>query len=72
MEQPPIFVKIEKYKELVSLMNAVDQKVKDANSLLQQVQQLKAEEDAQLAAWTATLDDVKARTAELRKNLSKA
>lgn len=69
MEQPPLFVKIEQYKELTALLALVDQKIKDASATLDQLKRLKAEEDAQLIAWAASLDDVKARATEMQKTL---
>jgi hypothetical protein len=69
MEQPPIFVKIDQYKELSKTLAAVDQKLKEASVLLAELQRLKAEEDGQLAAWQASLDEVKARAAELHNAL---
>jgi hypothetical protein len=69
MEQPPIFVKIDQYKELSKALAAVDQKLKEASVLLGELQRLKAEEDGQLAAWQASLDEVKARATELHNAL---
>jgi uncharacterized protein (DUF342 family) len=69
MEQPPIFVKIDQYKELSKTLAAVDQKLKEASVLLAELQRLKAEEDGQLAAWQASLDEVKTRAAELNNAL---
>lgn len=65
MEQTPLFVKIDKYKELNKTLTTVDEKVKEAGALLDQLRKLKEDEDAQMEAWTAALDDVKARSREL-------
>lgn len=69
MEQAPVFVKIEQYKELTKALGEVDSKLKEASGLLDDLRRLKSEEDAQLAAWAASLDEVKARSAELHNAL---
>ena len=69
MEQPPIFVKIEQYKELTKALAAVDEKLKEASTLLGELSRLKAEEDNQLAAWQASLAEVRARSVDLHNAL---
>lgn len=69
MGQTPIFVKIDQYRELTDVLNNIDAKIKEANETLSKLEKLKAEEDAQLAAWAASLEDVKARSAELNSAL---
>jgi hypothetical protein len=69
MEPAPVFIKIEQYKELIEILNAVDQKISESTALLRQLEKLKAEEDAQLKAWTLALDDVKTRSTELNRAL---
>lgn len=69
MEQAPLFVKIEQYRELTKALAAVDQKLKEAGVLLDELKRIKAEEDSQLAAWQASLNEVRARSAELHTAL---
>lgn len=69
MEQAPLFVRIEQYKELTAALAQVDTKLKEASTLLDELKRLKAEEDSQLAAWATSLDEVKARSSELHKAL---
>jgi chromosome segregation ATPase len=71
MEAAPLFVKIDKYKELSETLSSVDEQISQASSLLDRLEKLKEQEDAQLSAWKASLDDVKARSAELNKQLFK-
>ncbi len=71
MEEAPLFVKIDKYKELTEVLSQVDEKIKEASKQLEQLQKLKQQEDAQIAAWEASLEDVKARSGELHASLFK-
>jgi len=65
----PLFVKIEKYKELTEVLSQVDAKLKEANAQLEKLKKLKMEEDAQIATWEANLGDLQARSRELHSNL---
>lgn len=67
--QAPLFIKIEQYKELTKTLQAVDAKLREADALLEELAALKTEEDRQLAAWSASLADVKARSGELHNAL---
>lgn len=69
MEQPPVYVKIDKYKELATLLDTIDKKITDSDAMLAQLKKLKAEEDAQMVSWESTLKDVETRSAELHHTL---
>jgi|GEM_PF-1777690 len=69
MESTPVFVRIEQHQELTKALGAVDQKLKEASTLLEQLERLKEEEDAQIKAWGASLADVKSRAEDLHKAL---
>lgn len=69
MGQTPVFVKIEQYEELTKVLDSIDEKIKESSELLERLGKLKAEEDSQLEAWAASLEDVKARSAELNQAL---
>ena len=71
MEAAPLFVKIDKYKELTKVLASVDEKLRETSELLERLETLKEQEDAQLAAWKASLDDVRARSDELHSHLFK-
>lgn len=54
----PVFVKIEEYKEVLDILEVVKSKIHNAKGLLEEIRQLKDEEDRELAAWTGNLDDI--------------
>jgi len=54
----PVFVKIEEYKEVMDIIAAIRKKIDAAMTTVADIRQLKDEEDRELAAWTANLDDV--------------
>jgi predicted nuclease with TOPRIM domain len=69
MGQTPVFVKIEQYEELTKVLDTIDAKINESTELLARLEKLKAEEDAQLQSWAASLEDVKARSKELNQAL---
>lgn len=67
--EAPVFVKIEQYKELTKVLESVDSKIREATAMLEHLEQLKAEEDAQLQTWAENLQSVKERSDDLHKSL---
>ncbi len=54
----PVFVKIDEYKEVLDILDVIKNKINGAEGMLKEIKQLKDEEDRELAAWTANLDDI--------------
>jgi len=69
MEEMPVFVKIEDYKNIVDVLHVSQEKLQTAKALLSKIQELKEEEDAELAAWQAELDDIDERLDHVSRTL---
>ncbi len=67
--ETPLFVKIERYKELTDVLDQIDAKIKEATTQLEKLKRVKESEDAQIAAWEGNLRDLKERSHELHENL---
>lgn len=61
MENVPIYVKVDKYQELVEIIQGIELKLDGVNKMIDRINQLKAEEDAQLKQWTENLVDMRGR-----------
>lgn len=61
MENVPIYVKVDKYKELVEVLKAVSAKLQSVDKTIEKINSLKAQEDAQLQQWNENLTDIKSR-----------
>lgn len=57
----PIYVKVDKYKELIATLKKIDTKLTSVNEMIEQINKLKEEEDAQIKAWNDNLEDVRER-----------
>ncbi|MBS3158136.1 hypothetical protein J4206_02525 [Candidatus Woesearchaeota archaeon] len=56
--QTPVFVKIDEYKEVLQVMELIKSKLEQAKTTLNKVNQIKTQEDNELAAWQQALAEV--------------
>ncbi|MGM5483823.1 MAG: hypothetical protein ACQER9_02805 [Nanobdellota archaeon] len=57
-EKMPVFVKIDEYKEVLDVLNAIKEKVDEAKTVLNEVEELKEKEDNELESWKSSIDDI--------------
>ncbi|MFP4112406.1 MAG: hypothetical protein ACLFPQ_01705 [Candidatus Woesearchaeota archaeon] len=65
----PVFVKIEDYKDVIDIMELIKSKVNEANKILDNIRQLKSQEDAELEQWSANIEEVERKVAYVDKTL---
>jgi hypothetical protein len=65
----PVYVKINEYEEVLSLLDNVKKKLKEARDIIVKLNELKAEEDKELMAWNESLDDIAQRVTQIDSNL---
>lgn len=68
-EGMPVFIKVEEYKDVLDIIDLLQEKVKEARAVLSKINELKAEEEAELALWNNTLNDVEARLDFIDKSM---
>jgi septal ring factor EnvC (AmiA/AmiB activator) len=68
-QKAPVFVKVDEYKSILQLMDAVRQRLDQARSLLARVSELKQQEDAQLEAWKRDIEEVEERLSSVDRSL---
>ena len=54
----PVFVKVDEYKDVLDLLNMIKTKVNDAREILNHINELKNEEDAELESWKLNIEDI--------------
>ena len=54
----PVFVKIEEYKDVLDILSVIKGKISDAKGMLDELEDVKAREDAEIESWKVNLDDV--------------
>jgi len=61
MENVPIYVKVDKYKDLLDVLKTVENKLDSVNKMIDKINTLKAEEDKQIGQWNDNIADIKDR-----------
>jgi exonuclease VII small subunit len=70
MDKMPVFVKIDEYEDVLSLVKSVRRKLDEAKDTLIKINDLKNEEDHQLELWQNTLNEVEKKVDFLDHSLS--
>jgi hypothetical protein len=70
VQKNQIFVKINEYNEILSIVDVVKNKITKAKETISEVNELKKQEDAELEAWTKNLEDVSGKISSMESILS--
>ncbi len=65
----PVFVRIQEYEDVLTTIESVKRKLKDAQDQLTKLKDFKAQEDKEVATWAESLEDVRSRLAAIETNL---
>lgn len=68
-EEKPLFVKVEKYREVMVTLNELKNKLKDAGDLLVELNKIKEQEERELSAWQDDLNSIKDKLINIDKTL---
>lgn len=68
MENAPIYVKVEKYRELLDVLKAINTRLANVDKTIEKINALKAQEDQQLQQWSENLSDIKGRLESINQS----
>lgn len=54
----PVFVKVEEYKEILDVLDMIKGKIKEIRGTLGSINELRNEEDSELAMWNSTINEI--------------
>ena len=54
----PVFVKVDEYREILDVLDMIKGKIKEIRETLGSINSLRNEEDAELAMWNSTINDI--------------
>ena len=63
----PVFVKIDEYKEILDVLDMIKGKMKEIRGVLGSINSLRDEEDAELAMWNNTVNDIEKKMDSIDK-----
>lgn len=56
--QTPVFVKVDEYKDVLDILDLVKNKIKEAKSTVREINDLKNQEDSEIAIWSNEIADI--------------
>lgn len=68
-EEKAIFVQIDKYKEAIDTLEMIKEKLKTSQSILNELNELKKQEDAEFAEWQSNIEEIKEKLSVVDNNL---
>lgn len=67
--EKPLFVKVEKYRDVVETLKKLKARLNDADVVLGKLGQLREEEDRELAAWQNDLEKIRGQLLDIDRKL---
>jgi hypothetical protein len=64
-----LFIKVEKFKEIVAAIQLISRKVAELQDIAQKIKETKAREDSEIADWDEQLAEIKARIEAIEGSL---
>ena len=61
MDNKPMFIKVEEYKEVKQMIDLLKGKLNEAKQVLGDIEELKKQEEQQTIQWRSELDEVEQR-----------
>jgi len=61
MQNVPVFVKIDNYKEVLDIIDVMKKKLKETKQELVRIKELKAQEDLELQEWEKNVNEISKR-----------
>ena len=63
----PVFVKVDEYKEILDVLDMIKGKIKEIRETLGSINSLRNEEDAELAMWNSTINEIEKKVDSIDK-----
>ncbi|MBT7903371.1 hypothetical protein HN587_05905 [Candidatus Woesearchaeota archaeon] len=67
----PVFVKIDEYKDVLDIIDLVKNKIGEAKHLINQINEIKNQEDTELEMWYNEINDIERKVDYVDKTLVK-
>ena len=69
MEEAPVFIKIEDYKDVLDVLDLIKDRLAEAKRTLADINELKNDEDAELELWSSTLSEIEKKVEGINRTL---
>lgn len=71
MMKAPVFVKIEKYREVEDTIAQIKAKIEEAKSTLEQLNQIKAEEEHEMQNWHDEISKIESKVNTVEQSMQR-
>jgi len=69
MADKPMFVKVSEYEDIKDMINLIRAKIEESKKVLATIDQLKKQEETEVAAWRAEIEEVERKVGSINKTL---
>ena len=67
--EAPVFIKIEDYKDILSILELIKDRLSEAKRTLADINEMKNDEDAELEMWGSIVNDIEKKIENINRNL---
>ena len=71
MMKAPLFVKIDKYREVEDTISQIKAKIEEAKAILAQLGQIKAEEEHELQSWSDEVQKIEEKVSSVEQSMQR-
>jgi chromosome segregation ATPase len=65
----PVFVKIDKYKEILDIIEVVDKKITNVRQIISDLNELKAKEEEEIMTWEKNVEEISHKIGSIKDEL---
>ncbi|MBW2990286.1 hypothetical protein KY348_01125 [Candidatus Woesearchaeota archaeon] len=69
-ESNHVFVKIDKYKEILEVVEVINKKIVNVKQLLSDLEELKNKEEEEIMNWEKSMDEITHKTELIKEQIS--
>jgi hypothetical protein len=70
-ESNPVFVKIDKYKEILAIVEVINKKTIGVKQILSELRELKNKEEEEINNWSKNIDEITSKLEAMQEELIK-
>ncbi len=67
--EAPVFVKMDDYKDILDILGLIKDRLDEAKRTLEDINELKNDEDSEIKAWDATLNEIGEKIKDIDRTL---
>ena len=67
--EAPVFIKIEDYKDILSILELIKDRLSEAKRTLADINEMKNDEDAELEMWGSIVNDIEKKIENINRSL---